>query len=308
MSEVKIVTPSLNKETSRFGPTEIRLPSAGLFYGGQPPDGIVTVTPMKTRHERLLASVTNDTMFKTMLQIFSECTDLPFPPNELLLMDVMYLMVVLRSISLGHDIEQTMICPRCESKYTHYMRWPDDLDKPPFYTVLPVCGKKFGWRYLFGKDEPEITKRVRKIMEDAAQERDPEARKKALEDLKNIIMVVRMAQAVVSIDGEDMSANFSMRRKIEVLDDLVMYDAQFLETAMRDKQFGFVMETVAVCPECGHETRQDVQPSAEFFRPKINVGGYSRTGIPPENGGKATTDGNRGDDHRPAPVVDGQAG
>lgn len=88
----------------------VRLPSRGLLYGpqvlhGDVKDGEVRVYPMTTRDEILLRSA--DGLFggNTIEQVFKRCVPQVLEPSLLFFNDLDYLMVALRQISYGEEME-----------------------------------------------------------------------------------------------------------------------------------------------------------------------------------------------------------
>lgn len=115
-----IETPSTNPLLAKLRVIDgitVRLPSRGLLYGPgilheDVVDGEVRVFPMTTRDEILLRSA--DGLFggSTIDQVFARCVPQVLRPKELFFNDIDYLMVALRQISYGEEmqIEYTHTC------------------------------------------------------------------------------------------------------------------------------------------------------------------------------------------------------
>ncbi len=101
----------------------VRLPSRGMLYKegvlhNNVVDGEIRVYPMTTRDELLLRSA--DGLFggTTIEQVFSRCVPDVLKPKELFFNDIDYIMVALRQISYGEDM-QIEYQHNCEAAKEH---------------------------------------------------------------------------------------------------------------------------------------------------------------------------------------------
>jgi len=263
------------EQLNSFGQSVIPLPSKGLLYKNQ--QSSVIIEPMKTKHERILASMNQSNSLEVMVQVMKECIKFENEFNEMLLGDALYLMIVLRAISLGGEVRFLLTCPKCDTNFYTSVRVPEELklieltpeDIPPFYVELPVCKKVIGWRYLKLVDEKIIEQRVKKIAETLGNEFD----------LRNLVTTVRKAQAIVSIDGKDLSENHNIMEKIHFVDNLVLQDLYILQSAMDEKEFGLDTTVSKSCSNCGETSEFTLGITPEFFRPRVDASRYIRTGI-----------------------------
>lgn len=263
------------EQLSDVSMTEIPLPSKGLLYKNK--QASVLIEPMRTKHERILASMNTSNSLEVMLQVMRDCIKFEDDFNEMLLGDALYLIIVLRAISLGGDVKYNLVCPECNHQFLESLKIPDEFsiieltpeDIPPFYVELPDCKKVVGWRYLRVGDEKIIVQRVKKLHETMGTQMD----------LRNIIASVRQAQAIVSIDGRDVSENHFIMEKIKFVDDLTLRDLYILRDAIDNKDFGMNTTKSVWCPACGKENEFNLTLSPEFFRPKLDASRYIRTGV-----------------------------
>ncbi len=104
----KTINPLL--EAIRIPGETFKLPSGGIFYKDDEllesvTDGEVHVHPMTTKHELIMK--TPDKLFsgKAVHEIFSDCIPEITKPGRLLSKDVDYLMMALRSVTYGDELE-----------------------------------------------------------------------------------------------------------------------------------------------------------------------------------------------------------
>jgi len=125
MSEPDVQTQKINPllEAIRIPGETFRLPSGGLFYKNgelseDVSNGEVHVHPMTTRHELIMK--TPDRLFsgKAVHDVFKDCVPEVLKPGELLAKDVDYLMMCLRAVSYGDNIEMTYTHD-CENAKEH---------------------------------------------------------------------------------------------------------------------------------------------------------------------------------------------
>lgn len=131
----------------------VRLPSRGLLYEAgvlheDVVDGEIRVFPMTTRDEILLRSA--DGLFggSTIDQVFSRCVPQVLKPRELFFNDIDYIMVALRQISYGEEmqIEYKHDCEGAKEhsyivRVDHLIRTSKEIDpltvEETFTLVLP---------------------------------------------------------------------------------------------------------------------------------------------------------------------------
>lgn len=110
-------------EAVRIPGETFRLPSGGIFYtNNELADGVkdseIVVNPMTARHELLMKSP--DKLFSgdAIRTVISECVPQVEKPGELLSNDVDFLLMCLRAVSYGNDLEIT-VKHTCEEAKEH---------------------------------------------------------------------------------------------------------------------------------------------------------------------------------------------
>lgn len=239
---------------------EVELPSRGMFYGDQLPEGKVTIRPIKVLEEKLLAGGGNrmDLADKVLKRcIISECPEL----DDLLLTDKFYLLLNLRAISYGPEYSFSMKCGSCETDFKRTITLPEGLevraatkgDKEPFDVDLPVCKKKVSLRFLRGFDEKEIENYVRQLPNAGGEDGDPGYE-------------FRMSRFIAKIDGEDIDPI----EKVRFCEGLIGRDSLAIRQAIAEHETGPVMTIRAKCPGCQRDISTLFPLTSEFF-PSGNV-------------------------------------
>lgn len=113
-------------EALRIPGETFKLPSCGLFYkkgelAEEVQEGEVHVHPMTTKHELIMK--TPDKLFsgKAVHEIFKDCIPEVKKPGRLLAKDVDYLMMALRAVTYGDDLE-LRATHNCEDASEHSYR------------------------------------------------------------------------------------------------------------------------------------------------------------------------------------------
>lgn len=274
---------SQEEKLNSFGGTELTLPSRGFLYS--PVVEKVTIEPMRTYHERMLAGTGQRESMDVWLKVMKDCVKLDMDLNKLLLGDAVFIMIMIRTVSFGGETRCSFVCQECGDRFLADIRIPEDLniielsekDKPPFYVYLPVTNKTIGWRYLTVTDEKFIVQQAKRIIEKNLIQ---------VQDTKNIILSVRRAQMIVSIDDKNVAENHCIMEKINFVDNLIVKDSYIFQRAVDSKAFGLDTRKELTCSNCGYATEYDVSITPEFFRPQLDISRYIRTDVPAGNVGK----------------------
>lgn len=128
-------TSKFNFRTSQLVP----LPSRGFLYEGYTTDpeileqGHIRLLPMTVAEEQILSSQKYIKNGSTFRMILDRCIDSDIDAKDILSMDALYLMFVLRSISYGDEYKFTIKCqnPMCEKKFEHTI----NISERPYNTL-----------------------------------------------------------------------------------------------------------------------------------------------------------------------------
>jgi len=248
----------------------IRLPSRGLLYDGLLPDGKLNVIPMTAREEKLLAGASGD-LTEVIDTIFQRCVVMgpDLKPSMFLSSDRFYTLLMLRATSYGQDYTFSVTCDACGFDFTKTVNIPDDFEtiyleddvQEPFEVVLPMSGKKVGFRLPRGSDEVMIAKYSERMLGGRGKKRTV-AKKQG-----DPAYIYRTALLIETLDNIDVSDTQLMKDKIEFVEKLIGGDSMALQAAIRDNDCGIDTEMLERCPRC-NKINEFIMPfTAEFFRP-----------------------------------------
>ena len=236
----------------------VQLPSRGLLYGGLLPEGRVTVKPMTTQEEKLLASSSQsgtkliDALFRRLVQLPEGLT-----PDKLLTEDRFSLLLHIRSLSYGPSYTVTLNCHQCRKLISEEI----DLDRdvlsaevpmPPettgtFEVELPMAAKLLTLRFATGEDEAAADKR-RVTLKSGDDRRE-----------------FRIARIIMAFDGVPVK---DFLEALNFVRTMQSRDAVAIRDALRDNTFGLEgLEFNFVCNNCNAEQPPTFLPVGEdFFR------------------------------------------
>jgi hypothetical protein len=237
---------------------EVQLPSRGYFYEGRIPDGVVSISPMGTKEEKLFAS--GGGRGKILDKIFDACISLPssITHQELVGGDRLFLLLKLRSVSYGNKYSYPYRCRECKESF----RGEVNLDKLElreakegsgwtFEALLPLLGKTLTLRFLTGEDENKVEKYKKNLKSHGMTEGDE--------------YIYRLARRVVAVDGEEVG----IREAMELVESLRGLDSMAVRDAIDDNDVGPILELDPECPHCGFVNGPVIMPfDTEFFRPR----------------------------------------
>lgn len=238
---------------------EVQLPSRGIFYSGQVPDGWVSVEPMGTREEKLYASSQSGGI-RIIDKIFDSCVTCPISHNELVLGDRLYLLLQLRSVSYGDEYEFPFRCRECNAKCYEIIklseipiRAADNGQQPTFQVKLPILGVELELRLLTGIDEDKVRRYVGQLNARTRGKSDP------------IEYIYRLARRIVSIDNQSVG----IKEAMELVESIKGKDSLALRDEIDDHDVGPELEVEPMCTSCGFVNGPLVMPfDSEFFRPR----------------------------------------
>ena len=244
------------------GTMMLELPSRGVLYGDKLPGGTVEVLPITVGVEKGIAG-SRGSFANLMDVMISKCvvTDV-LSPDEWLVNDAFYLMLMLRAHSYGSEYQASQLqCESCRAMNSTVLHIPDDFEVryldsdvcEPFYEELPVSGVRVGFRLLRRSDEREIAKFVRRKESRGYGELGVDEG-----------YVQRMARSIVSLDGKGVSVGSELCDWVESLH---AQDSLALRDAVEDAGPGVDTSFWYECVRCGAENETVMPFGAQFFRP-----------------------------------------
>jgi len=239
---------------------DCELPSRGLLYGDRLPDGKLTISPMTTDDEKLLAGGVGDrtTLIDRILE--KKIISKQVPYDELLCGDKVYLLIYLRAITYGADYSFRVKCRGCGNYIVVSIKIPEGLkvrqldenDVEPFVVDLPVSKKTVGLRLMRVSDEKAVQKHLK--MNSAKYSKiqgDP-------------VYTLRMSKHLVSVDGEDVSP----AEALSFCEELYGMDSLTITNTIDSHDCGVDLEIETECNICGFSSLDRMPFTNEFFRPK----------------------------------------
>lgn len=241
---------------------EVQLPSLGKLYGGEIPEGYVTIEPMGTKEEKLF-SAGAQTGIQVISKIFDSCVSCPVDHQELVLGDRMFLLLQIRAVSYGREYEYPFKCDECTKKSYGLidldnmpLRHPKDDNKEDpskFVVKLPVLGNELGLRLLIGRDEESIQRYVQQM---TARTRGRGS---------DVEYIYRLARRIDTIDGQQVG----IREAMEFVETIKGEDSLHLRDEISDHDVGPELEVEPTCSHCGFPNGPFAMPfDSEFFRPR----------------------------------------
>lgn len=256
------------KENLRSLQFEIQLPSRGILYEGKIPDGIVHLTPMTTKEEKILASVRGSTINAVDLVLKNCLVDCEVPPEDLLTSDRFYILLRLRAESYDRIYDFMVKCSDCRSQFRHSLDLIDGLEikymedgvVEPFPVKLPVSGKELMCRLLRGKDERAILRySEQRYAKGELVDGDP-------------AYTYRLARHIVSIDGKEVDPNVALA----FVESLVAKDSMTIRNTVDSIDSGVNTDLTIECPRCSALIELPLPFTAQFFRPR-SFGGIQKS-------------------------------
>ena len=250
----------VSAETMASEVHEVVLPSLGLFYGDKLPEGRIRVRPLTTREEKLLVSSKAATRNQLINKIVSDCIleedrrKLPF--DELLIGDVIYLFIFIRSITYGEEYTFFPACKYCNKAMKVDVTLPHQLGlykftpdhKEPFSVTLPKSGKQLKVRLLRISDEQAIDEYAKRHR----HEEDPE-------------FSYRIARHIVQIEDKPVE-NPCNPDVIRFVEDLHALDAEAIRETVINNDCGVDLEMDRDCEHCGRPNCIYFEMTVDFFR------------------------------------------
>lgn len=241
----------------------VKLPSLGLFYDQSVvKDGCVELCPLSAREEKLIAGIQGHNVDDIIDTILQRCMKTEIDPDDLLVTDRFYLLLMLRANSYGEEYGFELTCGKCNKPSRHSVNIPSsfeitwaDPDKPyPFIVELPQSKLSISFRLLTGKDTKSIK---------AAADKDE---KKNLSGPGDSSFLYTLAKHIVAVNGKK-PANFLVT--LELVGRLSALDTRVLRDSFEEHTPGIIPVINVKCSFCGTEIETGLPISAEFFRPNL---------------------------------------
>jgi len=234
----------------------VELPSQGIPYGDELPDGKLALRPMTTREESILYSAGEGTT--KIASVINSCVASSFDPMHLLMVDRFYILLALRVQSLGPEYTAMVKCRWCNQQWKAPINIIEDLDKTlmeedveePFDCQLPKNGSTVSLRFLRGVDEDKIAKRAKKVRLKSNDPGDPS-------------YLYRLALQIVAIDGEVVDEK-KAEKFVATLD---MGDSNAIRAKVDEVEGGVDTTLFLECPHCGSDNETQMPFDTDFFRP-----------------------------------------
>lgn len=237
----------------------VQLPSTGALYDGKLPGGKATLRPMGAPEEQIIFQRGGDPLAKSS-KIISGCylDAEKLPPEELLMVDRLYILFMLRVQMFGPVYEIPFACQRNDHqrkikvnimKDLEVKRMDEDLEEP-FEVDLPHSGKHIEFRLLRGKDEDEVSRHAKRIMLKSSDAGDPSSR-------------YRIGLQILTIDSEKVEKS----KATDFALGIDMADANEFRLAVEAVEGGIDLMLMHDCEQCGFVNEFLLPFTAEFLQP-----------------------------------------
>jgi len=259
---------------------QVTLPSRGLLYLKEDkessilPGGVVSLKSMTAREQGILYNPGGDPTSK-FDQILTNCLiNSPQAASKYLITDRLYMMLILRTRSLGGVYKVPMRCSSCRTQYRHEVDLANDLKmsvyedpmsfkedspnikaignmfKEPFVFRLPEADKEIEYRLLRGEDEKVIATQAKRILMQSTDQTDPSH-------------ILRLSLMIQKVDGVELNS----AEKLMFIQDLDFGDISKFDRDVEDHESGLDLTILCECRSCGYTEEVGMPFTAEFFRP-----------------------------------------
>lgn len=290
----EILDQVLNQKDEELLPWEtVVLPSKGLYYDGQIPNGAVEARPMGLYADKVLTTQRLVKTGQAIDYIFKHCVRLPDGVDqlELLASDRIFLLYYLRGITHGNEYEFVLQCPYCDQKSQHEYDlndlWETKQGPPldengvplqePFKVVLPYLSERTGqefWvkvRFMRGRDSMDmlganmpkadgLPRRARNRKKRGKYTYDPI--KERTEDLDETLEK-NINRIIVEAMGSDDSNKIK-----KLVDNMHSKDIAAITDFLRDNSPGIDTAIETDCPSCQAIISAPLPITETFFRPE----------------------------------------
>ena len=240
----------------------VKLPSLGLYYDQSVvKDGCVELCPLSAREQKLIAGIRGHNVDDIIDTILSRCMKTEIDPDDLLVTDRFYLLLMLRSNSYGEDYNFELTCGSCSGIGHYSVKIPSDFevvtsnpaDSYPFTITLPNSKLNITFRLLTGRDQKEIK---------LAAEKDE---KKGVAGQGDPTYIYGIAKSILTVNGKKPNLLVAL----QLVERMSALDVNFLQEKIEEKTPGIIPVINKKCQKCGKDIETGLPISAEFFRPKF---------------------------------------
>jgi hypothetical protein len=238
----------------------ITLPSDGLLYDGKVPEGKLSLRPLTAKELSVLYSPGGDPMIKLNMIINSCVVDCKIDPLDFLLTDRMYILMILRTRSMGAMYQFPLKCDACSAQYKEEIDISKELKtkklapdtKEPVSLKLPNSGDDITYKFLRGRDENAIAKSAKRILMQSSDPSDPS-------------FIMRIATMIQSVNDK---ADLDYYAKEQYVSGLDAGDINEISNDVEERESGISLIVNTECKKCGYLDEVLMPFTAEFFRPK----------------------------------------
>ncbi len=239
------------------------LPSKGRFYAPDVcPEGKIELMPMTGRTEKLIAGIRGNNVDDVIDTVLRRCLVTKLDPDEMLVTDRLYALMILRANSYGEEYNFDITCPYCEIKSKYTVNIPSEFSidyaaddaKEPFEIVLPVTGLNITFKLLRGRDSKDVKHYTEKELEqNGNKEGDPS-------------LIYRLSRSILTVNGKTFD---NILTAIYFCEKLPIKDLRYFSMLIEEKTPGILLNVKKSCTTCGKKIETDLPITAEFFHPKL---------------------------------------
>lgn len=247
------------------------LPSKGLLYEGQIPDGIVKCHLWDTDIEEIFSSGYGSSS-SLITEVLDRCLfELPFKSTELLVGDRYYSFMRLRSESYGGSYVFKHKCSNCSFKFKKTIDLMSDLEtiklpdgsKEPFDVDLPDMGVALQFRLLRGYDEEDIDNYLEKFYQRKADV-NSRLKGKSAKKKQNPIYKYRMAKQVVSVNGEP----YDFDQSLDLINNMSGLDSLTFRQKVNEIEPRLDINISVECPRCDFDDETLLPFTSDLISPR----------------------------------------
>jgi len=235
----------------------VLLPSRGLLYGDKLPNGVLELTPLTLADEAKLYDQGTQALDK-IDNIIRAHIKSPIEPDELLIADRFFVLLVLRIRSHGGTYKINGKCQFCHQQFQHDINVAKEIETyyledgftEPFEYMLPVGRKRLQLRFLRGSDERDVARTARRMKLKSTDAGDPS-------------FVERLKAMIVAVDGQELTPT----AKDNFVRNIDLGDSAQLQEFIDDQECGPDLKLFIPCAACGADNEMAMPFTADFFRP-----------------------------------------
>jgi hypothetical protein len=255
----------------------ITLPSKGLLYEGQLPDGKVKCSLWDTDIEEIFSSGFGSSS-SLITEVLDRCLELPFKSTELLVGDRYYAFMALRSESYGGSYTFPFKCNFCNFKFKETIDIMKDLSvielpdgaKEPFSVELTNAGVTAQFRLLRGFDDEDIDEYLDKFYQQAAKGAKLGKGGRVLnvggkrKKRQNPVYKYRLAKHIVGVNNEE----YDLDQALSFISSLMAGDSRELRAAINEVDPRLDIRIDIECPKCDSVNETTLPFTSDLISPQ----------------------------------------